>query len=727
MSPSPSRDLDPGRIASAQIASLARQLTDVNADQETRDSAGRRLLSIGSAQARDVILFALKDPGNTGGRLAAARAVAESLPPDPRFIDALFVLLDAGQRREIVDAAVVALGNFKTEADVSSRLILMSGAGSPDPVRISAVRTLGHLAEKTGAKRLVELTEDPNPQVAFAAVESLQTMTSLELSNPTDWSHWWAGQADRAPEAFRTSLLAARASLLEQEKRVRDDAMLELRRSIESAIASAPNGQLGEVLNGFLSSPRESIRVVAIGQAYQLATTGDLPALSRTIVRSMLSDPNREIRLQAARTISRVNDVDAFDPITQQIAVESDPAVKVELATALGVIGNIEAVPLLRQQLDAPSEAVVQAAANSLAKLGPGLAAKDPGAAAELAGRLQHMLDGLPKGQAAARQREALIAALVPLAQKSMAPTFAQLLTADPREPDSIRRLAAAGLGVIGDPNTADLLADVMGDTLASSPVVRLEAINSLGRVASAFSVYADALYRRMDPKFESDAEIRQAAWGVITKLFESASRDQLAGWPDRSLIKGDAQKELKIFQSLASKAEAAKDQVEYVQRLEQIGDTYMSLAETADQPERDENFAQATSHFRKALDQTRAAAGPSGQVERLIESTLKSMLRGRHYNDAATFTSDLLSEPTNQQIQVIVGPTFRLEAERLAKLNGQGDDALALIREALAIHPSLASNYVEQLRKLQQDIESGRQQKNQLGEPEVIHSLARL
>lgn len=716
--------VDPAQVVSAQVSTLSAQVSNPSIDQDARDAAARRLISIGSADARRAILFSLKDPGNAGGRLAAARAVADSLPPLAEYVDALFVLMDAGQPRAILDAATQALANYASNSEVNARLVLLTSAGTPDTVRIAAVRALGHQAEKAGARRLVELTEDPSPQVASAAVEALQTLTSLPFAAAGDWSNWWRTQADRPADQFRQEMQTARIATLERETRQRDDAYQELRRSVQNAISSANADQLGDVLNRYLTSPRESVRVIAIGQAYELASTGDLPASARATVRSMLSDPRREIRYHAARTVSRVNDVDAFAPISQQIPVESDPAVRAELTNALGVIGNVEAVPLLRWLLDDSSASVVQASAGAIAKLGPALAQNDPTAAAELSYRIRAMLDAVPRRPANERQRELLIGALVPLKQKAMASVFREMLSADPREPDSIRKLAAAGLGVIGDPNTADLLVDVMSDTIDGSPAVRLEAVNALSRVANAF-YYADALYRRMDPKFEPDANIRAAAWRVITQLFDKASRDQLAAWPDKPLIKGDPTRELPIFQALAGKAEAANDQDEFVQRLEQIGDTHMTLADRAVQPEREQHFLEATGHFRKALDLTRAAAGPAGRIERLIGSTVRSMLRNRKYAEAAAFVSDLFRDPANQQYQVVVGPQFREEAERLVAAGGQQDDALALIGEALAIRPALGGTYGESLRQIRRDIETSRQQKNQLAVPEVLQSVA--
>lgn len=719
------RDLEPAQIVSAQVASLSRQLNEPGVDQDTRDLAARRLLSIATAESRAAILFALKDPGNASGRLAAARALADDLPPRREYVDALFVLMDAGQPRPVLDAVTAALGNYKTSGDVNARLVMLTSAGTADTVRIAAAHALGHQAEKAGAKRLVELTQDLAPQVAAAAIESLQTLTSLQFTTAGDWDAWWRTQADRNNDQFRLDMFAARTSLLEQEARQRDDAYQELRRTVISTISGASADQLGEVLNRFLTSPRESVRVIAIGQAYELASTGDLPAAARATVRSMLNDPRREIRLQAARTVSRVNDIDAFDPIAQQVVIESDPNVRVELANALGVIGNAEAIPLLRRLLDDPSASVVQASAGALARLGPTLVQKDPTAAAELSFRLRAMLEAISKSPANDRQREMIISALVPLKQKSMASVFAQMLSSDPRESERIRKLAAAGLGAIGDPNSGALLVDVINDTIEGSPAVRLEAVNALGHVADAF-FYADALYKRMDPKFESDADIRAAAWNVITQLFDKASRDQLAAWPDKPLIRGNPTRELQVFESLAAKADAAKDQKEYVLRLEQIGDTHMTLGERAVQPERDQHFAEATTNYKKALELTRAAAGFSGSVERLVGSTVRSMLRNRKYPEAAAFVGQLFQDPANQQYQVVVGPQFSDEAERLAKAGGQQDDALALIHEALAIRPALASNYGETLRALQRDIETKGQQKNQLAVPEVLQALAR-
>lgn len=686
--------------------------------------AARRLMSVGTAEARSAVLFALKDPGNPAGRLSAVRAVAEELPPDPQFVDALFVLLDPGQPRTVLDAVTIALGNYKTSSDVNARLIQLTSAGRPDLIRLVSIRALGFHVVKAGAGRLVELTADPNPQLASAATDALQTLASIELSSPSDWANWWRTQIDSSNEQFEKEMLLARASRFEREARRGDDAYQELRRSVLASISGARQDQLAEVLNGYLTSPRESVRLLAIGQAAELASTGDLPPSVRVTVRALLSDPRREIRLLAARTIYHTNDPGAFDPIAQQVAIEADSGVKAELANALGRIGNVQAVPILRWLLDDTSDAVVQASAGSLEMFGKPIAESDPTAAADIAFRLRALLDTRAKGPGSVRFRETLLAALVPLKQKSATSMFAQLLTADPRESVAVRRLAAQGLGAIGDPNMADLLVETMSEVGEGNAPVRLECVKSLGSVANAF-YYADALYRRMDPKFEPDATIRENAWQVMVKLFPIASRVQLEKWPDKPLIKDDPVKQLLLFQSLAAKSEADRDMETYVFYLEQIGTTQMKLGELAEPADRDQRFAEATASFAKALQVTRETSGPSMRVERYIELTLNATLRSRNYPAAASFTSDLLRDPANLQYQGVVGPQFRLEAERLAQVGSQMDDALALIREALAIRPALSEQYGDQLRQIQASIESRQQEKNQLAVPDVLQSIA--
>ena len=688
-------------------------------NQDVRDAAARRLLSIGTAKARASVRDALLDPGNAAARLAAVRAVAEDLPPDPEIVDVLFVLLTPDVARPITDAAVTALGNYKLEPDVSRRLIELSTSLKPDAQRLIAIRALSSQIEKRAAEQLVLLTQDPSPVIATAANDAIRTFASSPLDSPADW---WKTQADYTEERFRLETLAARSAKFESEVRRGEDTYQELRRSVLAAITSAPREQRGVVLRMSLQSKREAVRMIAVTQAYEFATTGDLPDDARPAIRELIADAKPEIRLLAARTVTVLNDGEAFAGIARQVAVESDARVRVELTRALGPMGNLDALPLLRWLLDDASSPVVTAAAGSIARLAPLAAQQDPTSAAELAIRLQAVLQ---TRTADARLRDSLLEALVPLKQRSMLSTYKSILTANPKVSESTRRLAAAGLGAIGEPETAAILVEAMRD-LDGSAAVRGEAARAIGMVSTTFE-NAEAIYRAMAR--ETDPGVVAIEWETIKSLLVRAPKEQLAGWPQKPLIANNDSRLLDVYTALVqsfSKDGAFDEQTHYQ---EAIGNTLMRMGETA---ERAQDIATARQRFSGATEQYRSALVIARQkglipmrVQTFIVNTVKSQLRARDYAAAAQFASEEIRG--NNTLQGVIGPEFKLEAERLADPNqaNQLEDALSLVKAALAMSPSLADSYRGHLLEVQRGVETRRQEKNELAYPDFWQALA--
>jgi HEAT repeat protein len=717
-----SPDLDPSRLVADQLASLRSDMVAPGPNQDVRDAAARRLLSIGTAEARNAVRAALLDPANTAARLAAVRAVAEDLPPDPEFVDVLFVLLSPDLPKPITDAAAAALGNYKLEPDVSRRLVDLSTPLKPEAQRLIAIRALSSQIEKRAAEQLVLLTQDPSPVVAAAATDAVRTFASSPLDSPTDW---WKTQSDHTDERFRLETLAARSAKSESEVRRGEETYQELRRSVLATITSAPREQRGAVLLVSLQSKREAVRLIAVTQAYEFATTGDLPDDARPAIRDLIADAKPEIRLVAARTIAVLNDGEAFADIARQVAVESDARVRAELARTLGPMGNLDGLPLLRWLLDDSSTPVVTAAAGSIARLAPLAAQQDPASAAELAIRLQAVLQ--TKTGADARLRESLLEALVPLKQRSMLATFKSILTANPRVSETSRRLAAAGLGAIGEPETAAILVEAMRD-LDGSAAVRGEAARAIGMVSTTFE-NAEAIYRAMAR--ETDPGVAAIEWTTIKSLLSKAPREQLERWPELPLIANDDSRRLDVDRALLDLAVAAKHfdlQTFYQQR---IGDTLMRMGDAAEAKQdvatARQRFSDATTQYEAALKLTREKGGPSMRVDTLVTNMVRSMLRARNYADAVKFAANELSAPNGSRFQDIVGPEFKLEAERLADPNraNQLDDALNLVKEAMAMSPQLAPMYRGHLIEVQRGVESRQQEKNELAYPDFWQALA--
>ena len=707
-------DFDPSRLVADQVSALARQMTDAAVDQDARDSAARRLLEIGSAEARNAVQFALRDPGNNAGRLAAARAVGDDSPADTDFVDPLFVLMDADTPKPLLDAAAVALGNYKALPDVATRLVALTAPTRAEPVRLAAVRALSTQIEKRAAQRLVELAQDASaPAVAAAALSGLQTFASLAYDAPGDWSIWWKSQADLTDDRFRLDVLTARATRFEQQARRGEETYQELRRSVLATLAGTPREQRGDVLAKYLTSPREVVRLIAVRQAYEYAATADLSPTTRPVVRAMLADVSADVRYEAARIIDVVDDSEAFPVIAQQISIEPEARVRAMMAEALGKIGNVAALPLLEPLLDDQSTLVVQSAAGALANLGDALATADPREAAKLSSTLQRVLED--RGNVlGGKVRESILSAVVPLRQARLTKMFANMLTRDPPEPPEIRALAAKGLGAIGDPDTDSPLVEALSDLSAD---VRVEAVRALGKVSKTF-VNAPRLLRMLDPKAEPELKVRNEAWGVIRDRLAVAPLDQLVAWPDLDLLRRDDAKRLEIFTALAKGFAATGKTAEQTDSLQSVGDTQLKLAESADDAVAAKKyFADATTSYQSAL----ALARQTGQAMRVVSlttATVHSMLRGKDYVAAAAFVRTL-TPPEREN----VGSVFKREAEDLARDN-KVDDATNLIREATAMGSALPQANRDQLNEILKALQHKVGEKNQYAEPDLLRSV---
>lgn len=114
------------------------------------------------------------------------------------------------------------------------------------------------------------------------------------------------------------------------------------------------------------SDPDSGVRAASIRA---LGIHGN-PTHARLIVEK-LNDRNDEVRRESARALQRIHDPVAMQPLLDHLAVgrESEPAVRVEVATALGQYGDPKVVEALIRALDDEYLAVNTAALNSLRTL----------------------------------------------------------------------------------------------------------------------------------------------------------------------------------------------------------------------------------------------------------------------------------------------------------------------------------------------------------------------
>lgn len=700
----PTGAIDAEAVAEQVVDSLAKQLTDRTLDADKRENIALRLAAINSASARSALLRSLTDPGDSVGRLAVANALADSNPSE-EFIDPLFVLLDDGNARPLLDAAANALAFYKSSPAVVTRLIAIAESGKTEPVRRAAISALGTMSDRRAAQKLVAWTTDPSGAISSTAIDALANLSSESFSSATEWQNWWETVSSLDEDEFRLEMLTRRSAKLEQTKRAVESANLELRSRLTSDFNAAARERKPGILEAAFASREPAVRAGAAHLVADLATTQDVPPSVQAMLPSLVSDPSIDVRIDVARAIGALNQRSSFDAIALQLLVESDTRAKTEFMKAIGRMGDPRSVPLLLRMLDDPSDSVMIAATNAIETLGQSLARDDATSARQIARRLNLIFTGRFSPGQNGTMREATLRAMVALKQPDLLSTYRSLLTADANEPARIRQLALQGIGNVGEPGTAPLVVDKLTD---DSPDVRAEAVRALKQVSEDFT-HAETLYRRLDPMVESDERVRKEVWETIRALLPLATRNQLDLWPDR--FENEPEKRVDVLAALVVLDDRANNQIDLVDHLTALGDTQLQLG----------RYNDSLATFNRAL----SLAGKQGLgqfKQRLTELTLDAYLKTHDYRSAVDFASKILQQE-GDEYQTIVGPKIKLEAEKLSEDSTQLAEAKTLIDQALGMTPQLGPQYRGFLTDLQSSVNTRLNERNQADSDPSIRS----
>lgn len=331
-------------VAAAALCAASSALVAAGLSPRFR-SGGHIPGGAGDAEVRAILFRAIDEGGLAPGVLEAlspthhraleaqARALLPSLRGEDR--DSLGQLLD---RLGTVEAA-------RRKAH-SKRAVVRAEAGE----------FLGESGSRDAVRDLIQLLQDPEPKVRWAAARGLGRI----------------GDASAVP-VLLGSLEGAHALPLD----VVADAIVDIRD------CPVP------VLQENLRSPSVATRTLALellGRFQALAAADD-------VIELLHHDPSVEVRARAARSLGRMGSPRATGALLPCVS-EGPIAMRAQAIWALGEIGAPEAVPLLRATLLGPSHHMGELAADALAAMGPpGLdalaeIAPGQGAAAALATRV---------------------------------------------------------------------------------------------------------------------------------------------------------------------------------------------------------------------------------------------------------------------------------------------------------------------------------------------------
>ncbi len=375
----------------------------------------------------------------------------------------------------------------------------------PEPtVRLQAIVALGRVRDAGAIPALLPSLAESDPFLTFAARAALRRID--------DWKAAAPGLAATADPKLRAGLLAAlelqydqeAVALLKGAATGRDRPAAERARALallaEVYRKTAPwNGQWWGTRPTQGKPPARTV-----------AWEGTPTVVSS--VREALRDADAPVRVAAISAVREMNDRDSLPALRERFAAEPDPAVRREVAVALGAMDDRAALPALTAALrDARvADTVREAALASVEKIGTDAAVKA-------------LIDVLNEPGLKADRQARLIASLGRFkARTAVAPIVARLAGPDP----AVRASAVEALARIGDTAVVPRVRGLLKD---SSVEVRKATIAALGVLKDRESVPALVAAAEAEPT-RYEATLALAALPDIRGL-----QVYLAGLADKS------------------------------------------------------------------------------------------------------------------------------------------------------------------------------------------------
>jgi len=504
--------------------------------------------------ARGILLSVLGQSKNSAARMAVCKALVQARSehrPIMKKDDFIQPLLQILPTRIVAEAELAAETLLLFEYEQISELLEKAAAAPSLPVnaRLNAIYALKLQPDKRAVIRLIKLVDDPESKVADAAEKALIALgitvgrnaeirketikmlqsqdTGVFLQNRVFWLERQMHKSREELDLWQERYLSA---LEEVYSAIKDDTAK------------------GKFLDKHLRSSEATVRLWALGKIYQdrVGTTPNpkLPAAIEPILVNLAFDPDREVRLQTAKVLSLMVELNSAQSLLEQLKIEQYDEVRVELFVALGracqyaFSGNsgVKVSPEVRKQLLEWAEKY--------------LIEKDPKKAQKGADVIKKLLEqgGLASGEvdrylsllharykqekdgADGTLRGELLTAMAGLcAQRSVcrvesANLFGPLFEAAlDDETALVREAAVDGLIYIDKTKALKILRAFTND---SSPVVRRKIIGLAGEVGSQ----EDLVW--LSGKIGSTAEGEsEPAWQAMLEIFKGSDAGVLNEW----------------------------------------------------------------------------------------------------------------------------------------------------------------------------------------------------
>lgn len=343
----------------------------------------------------------------------------------------------------------------------------------------SAVLLMKLLADKSGTvveatiKSLAKLDMAPTWPVLMAAGlcgSNLRTVVTAGVESSADekkpeWEEFLLESLrcnDTDNSAFAVSLLAriAGETHLEIFQKLASHKAPELRAAAVEALSRTQAKRAISQINAALEDPEPSVRAQA---ALSVATMYSPRSIE--LLQKLVFDTNLNVRRNAAQSMSKIDETELSDTIATALKHETDGTTVESLLSALQRNGGASSLPILQRYIEGEGTQFREQAVKALRKL------KIPASVPVFRRLLDDHTPTL---------RRQSIEQLTVLKCEGVLPNFREMLKQDPDE--TVRSACAKALGEFGDETSLHLLEEALQD----HPIVRLQAVISLGRMGEA-------------------------------------------------------------------------------------------------------------------------------------------------------------------------------------------------------------------------------------------------
>jgi HEAT repeat protein len=598
-------------------------LTDQNINVRTKTAS--LLLMSPDPNARKILIDALSLTDNSAARMAICRALIQSRSSkDPvvnkeDFIQPLLGIFDTGSDAE-VQLASDAILIFKYETIEKALENIVTDPTKPAKTRINVIGALKNLPEINAIIRLIRLVDDPDKQVAAEAEKALRSLGIPVGANSTERENIIADLLNNGIDAFLQDLLIIKETQIQQiTTDLASWQKLYLTLLDKTYRSKSDDAERSKFLDENLKSPKADVKIWALDQVYQWiqGTNPNLPKLLEPVLISLISDPEKKVRLKTAVILASMRTLDSSAPLLAQFQVEPDEQVARQLLDTLGWVVSyglsssspFKISPEIRQQVLDLAADYLSKGQTSKAQVGAQvlrrLLERDSLQPEEVDKKLRLFIEryNQPKGDQNETLRGDLLKAMVGLvakdsvckaqAGKLFEPFFSEALDS---KTDSLRETAVDGLANI-DETRALITLRKKGFAKDPSSNIRIKMIALAKNVGGIEDL--DWLVDKIGSNGES-----QLAWQAMLRIFSSSGSDILNQWMDR--LTSDQSKlsvDQKIdFLKLAEAKITGEDQTKAREKLaklyydaglfEDAANSYRRLQENATNPEEKKNYS---------------------------------------------------------------------------------------------------------------------------------------